>query len=195
MIKPFPALALLLLKRGIRILRKWISSSWEIPHWEWVLLKKADLSCLMACHHYQARRQPHQTRYKKSVVNWFKVKIDLTHIAELYLQDLNPFKHSGTRATKARELMMLTLAGPMTLTSTFPPVSCCIPHCANLFMNMYVPLALNSPIFTVQGDATLRNTLVLSFQGKPFLFHSGLAVSFVSTPTTRWTQSQASSAF
>lgn len=159
----------------------------------------------MAYHHYQARGIASSYQGQKisgqTPSAGSKVKMDLTHIAELYLQDLNPFKHSDTRATKARELMMLTLAGSMTLTWTFSPIPCWIPHCASLFMNMYVPLALNFPNLAVQGDTTLRNTLGFSLQVKPllqikpFLFHSGLVVSFVSTPTKRWTQSQANNAF
>lgn len=41
-----------------------------------------------------------------------KVKSDLTHIVELFLQDLNPSEHSNTGLTGARELMRPTLAGP-----------------------------------------------------------------------------------
>lgn len=48
------------------------------------------------------------------------------YILELSLQDLNPFEHSNTETTKARELTMLTLAGPCdldleTLTWTLSP--------------------------------------------------------------------------
>ena len=40
------------------------------------------------------------------------MKRGLKHILELSLQDLNPFEHPDPRPSEARELMMLTLAGP-----------------------------------------------------------------------------------